>query len=100
MAIGGRDMAAVKAYRRPVNIGCFNGRRCSRISMSHENVAFGLRVDRLPKEEVDERVGWALELVRMPGYEARSASELLGRANAASRASAGAGQASARSSAR
>ena len=70
-------MAAVKAYRRPVNMVFQRPTLFPHLDV-YENVAFGLRVDRLPKEEVDERVGWALELVRMPGYEARSASELSG----------------------
>jgi ABC-type Fe3+/spermidine/putrescine transport system ATPase subunit len=43
-----------------------------------ENVAFGLRIDRLAKSELEDRVRWALELVRMPGYEQRRASELSG----------------------
>ena len=77
VSIGGRDMAAVKAYRRPVNMVFQRPTLFPHLDV-YENVAFGLRVDRLPKEEVDERVGWALELVRMPGYEARSASELSG----------------------
>jgi spermidine/putrescine transport system ATP-binding protein len=43
-----------------------------------ENVAFGLRVSKLPKAEVDGRVREALALVRLDGYERRRAHELSG----------------------
>ena len=36
-----------------------------------ENVAFGLRVRRLPAREIRDRVGAALELVRLEGFERR-----------------------------
>jgi spermidine/putrescine transport system ATP-binding protein len=43
-----------------------------------ENVAFGLRVRRLGKEEIARRVREHLELVQLPGYEGRFPKELSG----------------------
>ncbi|MEP6635647.1 MAG: ABC transporter ATP-binding protein [Acidobacteriota bacterium] len=43
-----------------------------------ENVAFGLRARRKPKAEIASRVGSALELVQLPGYEKRRVDELSG----------------------
>jgi ABC-type Fe3+/spermidine/putrescine transport system ATPase subunit len=77
VAIGGRDMTNVTAHRRPVNMVFQRPTLFPHLDV-FENVAFGLRVDRLSKEELEERVTWALELVRMPGYERRRSSELSG----------------------
>jgi ABC-type Fe3+/spermidine/putrescine transport system ATPase subunit len=43
-----------------------------------ENIAFGLRVARVGAAEIERRVGWALELVRLTGFERRRAHELSG----------------------
>jgi putative spermidine/putrescine transport system ATP-binding protein len=43
-----------------------------------ENVGYGLRVRGVGKEERAGRVGEALEMVRLPGYEARKPNELSG----------------------
>jgi iron(III) transport system ATP-binding protein len=43
-----------------------------------ENVAFGLRARHRPKAEIADRVGEALALVQLPGYEKRRVDELSG----------------------
>ena len=43
-----------------------------------ENVAFGLRVAKLPEAEIRRRVGEALELMNLSGYDRRRASQLSG----------------------
>jgi ABC-type Fe3+/spermidine/putrescine transport system ATPase subunit len=43
-----------------------------------DNVAYGLRVRRMPEAEIAERVRWALELVQMGELARRSASKLSG----------------------
>lgn len=43
-----------------------------------ENLAFGLRLRRLPAEEIRRRVEWALSLVRLSGLESRYPRELSG----------------------
>lgn len=77
VAIGGKDMMRVTPHQRPVNMVFQRPTLFPHLDV-FENVAFGLRVDRMPKAELTERVGWALELVRMPGYEGRRSSELSG----------------------
>lgn len=44
----------------------------------YENIAFGLRVKKLPDKEVVKRVGEMLELVNLKGFEKRSVSHLSG----------------------
>ena len=44
----------------------------------YENIAFGLRIQKLPEDEIRERVGEMLELVNMRGYEKRSINSLSG----------------------
>ena len=44
----------------------------------YENIAFGLRVKKLPDKEVVNRVGEMLELVNLKGFEKRSVSRLSG----------------------
>ncbi len=43
-----------------------------------ENVAFGLRIQKLPEAEIQRRVGDALELVNLAGYGKRSVDSLSG----------------------
>ncbi len=43
-----------------------------------ENVAFGLRIAKVPERELRRRVSEALELVDLPGYETRSVNALSG----------------------
>jgi len=43
-----------------------------------ENVGFGLKMQGVPKPEIERRVSEMLELVRLPGYEKRRAHELSG----------------------
>ena len=43
-----------------------------------DNVAYGLRVRRLPSRKVAERVRWALDLVQMGAFAERSAAQLSG----------------------
>lgn len=44
----------------------------------YENTAYGLKVQRLPKQEVQERVAQVLELVELTGYENRAPNQLSG----------------------
>lgn len=43
-----------------------------------ENVAFGLKIKKVPKQEVETRVKEALRLVQLAGYEKREISEMSG----------------------
>jgi spermidine/putrescine transport system ATP-binding protein len=75
--IGGEDLTRVSAHRRPVNMVFQRPTLFPHLDV-FENVAFGLRIDRLPKPELEERVGWALDLVRMSAFERRRSNELSG----------------------
>jgi iron(III) transport system ATP-binding protein len=44
----------------------------------YENVAYGLKVKRLPKKEIAERVAATLDLVELGGYEKRAPNQLSG----------------------
>ena len=44
----------------------------------YENIAFGLRVKKMPEREIRSRVGEMLELVNLHGYEKRNISRLSG----------------------
>ena len=44
----------------------------------YENIAFGLRISKLPKDEIDQRVREMLEVVSLKGYENRNINSLSG----------------------
>lgn len=43
-----------------------------------ENIAFGLRIKKLPENKIREKVTWALKLVNLSGYEKRKPESLSG----------------------
>lgn len=75
--IAGAPMLGVPPYRRPVNLVFQNYALFPHMNV-FDNIAFGLRMKRLPPEEVRTRVGWALELVDIAGLEERRPHELSG----------------------
>jgi len=75
--IAGQDMRGVPPYRRPVNTVFQNYALFPHLTVE-QNIAFGLRMKRVPKDEIARRVQWALELVNMPGLEARRPHQLSG----------------------
>lgn len=44
----------------------------------YDNISFGLKLRKLPKEEIRRRVSWALELVGLKGFEDRYPEQLSG----------------------
>jgi ABC-type Fe3+/spermidine/putrescine transport system ATPase subunit len=75
--IGGRDVTGVPAHRRPVNTVFQRPTLFPHLDVA-ENVAFGLRLDRVRGEEIERRVAEALALVRLDGYQQRRSHELSG----------------------
>jgi ABC-type Fe3+/spermidine/putrescine transport system ATPase subunit len=73
----GRDITRVPAERRGFGMVFQNYALFPHLNVA-ENVAFGLRVRRLPKAEVSRKVYAALELVQLAGYERRRVEELSG----------------------
>jgi len=75
--IDGADMRGVPPEKRPVNT-VFQSYALFPHKTVADNVAFGLRFLDCSKEEAKRRVGEALELVRLNGYETRRPHQLSG----------------------
>ncbi len=75
--IDGADMRGVPPEKRPVNT-VFQSYALFPHKTVADNVAFGLRFLDCSKEEAKRRVGEALELVRLNGYESRRPHQLSG----------------------
>ncbi len=73
----GEPMSAVPPYRRPVNTVFQNYALFPHLTVA-QNVAFGLSVKRVPRNEQEERVREALALVRLPDVGDRKPSQLSG----------------------
>jgi ABC-type Fe3+/spermidine/putrescine transport system ATPase subunit len=75
--LGSRDVTRLPPHRRPVNTVFQRPTLFPHLDVG-ENVAFGLRVAGVPQGEIVRRVGEALALVRLEGYERRRSHELSG----------------------
>jgi len=75
--LDGTDVAYTPAHERNVNTVFQNYALFPHLNV-YDNIAFGLKRAKRPKPEIRERVGKALELVQLPGYERRKSSQLSG----------------------
>jgi spermidine/putrescine ABC transporter ATP-binding subunit len=75
--IDGEETSAVPHYRRPVNMVFQNYAIFPHLNV-FQNIAFGLRKDRLAREVLNTRVNEALGLIKMEGYGERRSDELSG----------------------
>ena len=75
--LDGEDISGVPPYRRPVNM-MFQSYALFPHLTVEGNVAFGLRQDGLPKDEIAARVHDVLALVRLEGLEKRKSHQLSG----------------------
>lgn len=75
--IQGRCMNTIPPYRRPVNT-VFQSYALFNHLTVWENVAFGLRLHKHAKAEVQQRVDEALKLVKMDGFAKRFPAQLSG----------------------
>ena len=73
----GKKINNVPPYKRNVNTVFQRYALFPHLNV-YENIAFGLRVKKLPDKEIRKRVGEMLELVNLRGYEKRSISRLSG----------------------
>jgi putative spermidine/putrescine transport system ATP-binding protein len=72
-----RTITTIPPYQRNVGMVFQNYALFPHMSI-FENIAFPLQMRRTPKDEVKKRVGWALELVQLSGFENRRPSQLSG----------------------
>ncbi|MBT0958347.1 ABC transporter ATP-binding protein [Alphaproteobacteria bacterium KMM 3653] len=75
--IGGEDMTGVPANKRPVNMVFQSYAVFPHMTVS-QNVAYGLKMDGLPKAEIKEKVAEALEQVHLSQFAARLPDQLSG----------------------
>lgn len=75
--IDGVDMAGVPPYARPVNMMFQSYALFPHMSVA-QNVAFGLRQDRVPRAEIKDRVVEALALVQLSALGGRKPHQLSG----------------------
>ena len=75
--LGERDVTLLPPYKRDVNTVFQSYALFPHLDV-YENVAFGLKRQRRPADEIRRRVGEMLELVELPGYERRKPRQLSG----------------------
>ena len=75
--IDGEDMTGVPPYQRPINM-MFQSYAIFPHMNVEQNVAFGLKQDRVPKSEIKERVATMLDLVKMGTFAKRKPHQLSG----------------------
>jgi putrescine transport system ATP-binding protein len=77
ITLAGQDLAGVPPYKRPVNMMFQSYALFPHMSVER-NIAFGLKQDRLPKEEIAERVAEMLRLVQLDKLAKRYPDQLSG----------------------
>ena len=73
----GKDMSRVPPYKRRVNTVFQKYALFPHLNV-YDNIAFGLKIQKLPKAEIQQRVEEMLELVNLKGYEKRWIEQLSG----------------------
>ena len=77
IAIDGKDVTRLGPEKRPTNMVFQSYGLFPHLTVA-ENVAFGLALQKKPREEIAPRVGEALRLVRLEGFGERSIDRLSG----------------------
>src|SRR5450830_991145 len=77
ISLAGQDLVGVPPYERPINMMFQSYALFPHLSV-WDNVAFGLRREGLPKEEIAARVTQMLELVQLKAYGKRKPHQLSG----------------------
>ena len=73
----GKDISALPPYKRRVNTVFQKYALFPHLNVK-ENIAFGLKIKKTPKDEIDRKVQKMLELVNLSGFEKRSVDSLSG----------------------
>jgi putrescine transport system ATP-binding protein len=77
ITLAGQNLAGVPPYRRPVNMMFQSYALFPHMSVE-KNIAFGLKQDGMPKDQIAERVGEMLRLVQLEKLARRYPSQLSG----------------------
>ncbi|HUY84253.1 MAG TPA: polyamine ABC transporter ATP-binding protein [Steroidobacteraceae bacterium] len=77
MLIDGEDVTDVPPYERPVNM-MFQSYALFPHMNVEQNVAFGLKQDRIPRAQIRERVAAMLDMVKLGEYAKRKVGQLSG----------------------
>ena len=73
----GRDIASIPPYKRRINTVFQKYALFTHLNV-FDNIAFGLKLKKMPKDEIRRRVERMLKLVKMEGYEKRGVNSLSG----------------------
>lgn len=73
----GKSLSGVPPYKRQINTVFQKYALFPHLNI-YENIAFGLKMKKLPKDEIDKRVTKMLKLVNLEGFESRKISSLSG----------------------
>ncbi|WP_394077989.1 ABC transporter ATP-binding protein [Xanthobacter aminoxidans] len=77
LTLAGEDLAGVPPYRRPVNMMFQSYALFPHMNVA-DNIAFGLKQDKMPKADIDARVAEMLELVKLEQFAKRKPHQLSG----------------------
>jgi putrescine transport system ATP-binding protein len=77
ITLGGQDIISTPPYERPINMMFQSYALFPHLSV-WDNIAFGLRRDGLPKDQIAERVDKMLSLVQLSAYGKRKPHQLSG----------------------
>ena len=69
--IGGKEITGIPPYKRPVNTVFQKYALFPHLNV-YDNIAFGLKLKKLPRKEIDRKVARVLKMVSMTDYEYRS----------------------------
>ena len=75
--IGGQEITGIPPYKRPVNTVFQKYALFPHLNV-YDNIAFGLKLKKLPRREIDRKVARVLKMVSMTDYEYRSVDSLSG----------------------
>ncbi|EGE59144.1 UNVERIFIED_ORG: putrescine transport system ATP-binding protein [Rhizobium esperanzae] len=77
IVLDGTDLAGTPPYKRPVNM-MFQSYALFPHMTVEKNIAFGLKQDGMPKDEMTERVSQMLKLVKLEQFASRKPNQLSG----------------------
>ncbi|WP_413992098.1 ABC transporter ATP-binding protein [Labrys okinawensis] len=77
ITLAGKDLAGVPPYERPANMMFQSYALFPHMSVA-DNIAFGLKMDKMPKQQIQERVNEMLKLVKLEKFAARKPHQLSG----------------------